>query len=80
MTTTPTLNERRMLRAAEAARRLGVSEQRVRELARLGRLRAYRIGDAGWLRFDIADLDALLEAVGPHERVLAQTTKEGDPQ
>ncbi|MDF0588094.1 helix-turn-helix domain-containing protein [Tsukamurella sp. 8F] len=53
------------LTTPEAAERLRVSRWTVHELARRGRLQAFRLSPGGPLRFKVADLDALLVSARP---------------
>lgn len=59
--------ERRLLRGSEVALMLGVALPRVRGLVREGKLEAVRIGDHGWHRFRIEDVERLIagERDGP---------------
>jgi excisionase family DNA binding protein len=52
----------RLLRAKEVARILGVRPRRVRELVQEGKLRTVRLSDAGWYRFDIRDVERLINS------------------
>jgi excisionase family DNA binding protein len=51
---------RRLLRTSEAARYLGVSKWKVRELVQSGELPYIQINGGPWL-FDVRDLDAFIE-------------------
>jgi excisionase family DNA binding protein len=50
----------RLLRAKEVARILGVRPRRVHELVQEGKLRAVRLGDLGWYRFDAQEVERLI--------------------
>jgi excisionase family DNA binding protein len=52
--------EPRLLSAREVATTLGVSIDTVRRRASDGTLRPVRLGNRGWLRFDRADVEALI--------------------
>jgi excisionase family DNA binding protein len=49
-----------LLRAADVARILGVTPVRVRELVAEGRLRSVRLGEHGWHRFRVEDVERLI--------------------
>jgi excisionase family DNA binding protein len=49
-----------LLRAKEVARILGVRPRRVHELVQEGKLRAVRLSDLGWYRFDAEDVERLI--------------------
>lgn len=57
----------RLLRGSEVALMLGIALPRVRGLVREGKLEAVRIGDRGWHRFRIEDVERLIagERDGP---------------
>jgi excisionase family DNA binding protein len=55
-----TTTEARLLRAAEVARLLGVTPERVRELVSSGDLPSVRLGGQGWHRFRREDVERLI--------------------
>lgn len=64
---------RRLLSAREAAEQLGVGVATVRRAAHDGRLDAVRVRENGWLRFRVADVEALVAgtpALPPHEQAV----------
>jgi excisionase family DNA binding protein len=52
--------EPRLYRASEVARILGVTSARVRELAADGQLPSVRLGEQGWHRFRLEDVERLI--------------------
>jgi hypothetical protein len=56
----------------ETADRLRMSPDRLRDYAKAGLIRCYRIGPRGWIYFDDADVDAFVESM----RVTAGTRPE----
>ena len=54
----------RMITTREVAEVLGVHIETVRNWVRKGKLRAYRVSGRGRLRFDPADVRAVLKPVG----------------
>jgi excisionase family DNA binding protein len=52
--------QRRLLRGSEVALMLGVALPRVRGLVREGKLEAVRIGNRGWHRFRVEDVERLI--------------------
>jgi excisionase family DNA binding protein len=53
------------LNTIEAAKRLGVNPQTIRDWVRSGHLQAYRIGPNGQLRFKTEDIDQALHQARP---------------
>lgn len=66
----------RWLNTGEAARRLGLTEDALRQRAKKGQIEAHRIGRR--LRFRIEDLDALLSPGGEHGVTLDELRAERD--
>ena len=60
MTPSSTQVQRRLLRGSEVALMLGIALPRVRGLVREGKLEAVRIGDRGWHRFRVEDVERLI--------------------
>lgn len=59
---------RRLLRASEVAEIYGLSRDYLRQLVAEGKLRSVRLGDHGWHRFRIEDVERFLageERAGP---------------
>jgi excisionase family DNA binding protein len=54
----------RLLRAKEVARLLGVTPWRVRELVASGDLPSVRLGEHGWHRFRLEDVERLISGEG----------------
>jgi excisionase family DNA binding protein len=52
--------QRRLLRGSEVALMLGVALPRVRRLVREGKLEAVRMGNRGWHRFRVEDVERLI--------------------
>ena len=50
----------RLYRASEVARLLGITIERVRELAATGELPSIRLGGTGWHRFRAEDVERLI--------------------
>jgi excisionase family DNA binding protein len=59
MSTTPTVS-RRLLRASEVAKMLGIDPDYVRYLVKEGTLQSVRLGENGWHRFRIEDVERFL--------------------
>jgi excisionase family DNA binding protein len=57
--------QRRLLRGSEVALMLGVALPRVRGLVREGKLEAVRMGNRGWHRFRVEDVERLI--AGEHD-------------
>jgi len=57
--------EPRLYRASEVARLLGVSSARVRDLAASGQLPSVRLGEQGWHRFRLEDVERLIAGKKP---------------
>lgn len=62
MPSTPLTAEKRWYPEAEASDYTGLTGRTLRKYVSQGRLRAYRIGPRQ-IRYDVADLDALLEPI-----------------
>jgi Helix-turn-helix domain len=60
MDPSPTQVQRRLLRGSGVALMLGIALPRVRGLVREGKLEAVRIGDRGWHRFRVEDVERLI--------------------
>jgi excisionase family DNA binding protein len=56
---------RRLLRLSEVAHLLGVSRGSVRELVASGQLRSIRLGEQGWHRVPVEDVERLIEGRAP---------------